>query len=115
MGGHTSTWVETDKNMPNGESLTRYILYTKAYLSKLLGICPNSLKLDFEPDTFGHNRNVPEILNRGGVKYYYHCRGYDEQHIYKWGAPTGSTILVYREPQWDNSEINHAMVIVEVT
>ena len=29
-----STWVETDKNMPNGESLARHILYTKKTLSK---------------------------------------------------------------------------------
>jgi alpha-mannosidase len=27
-----STWVETDKNMPAGESLARHILYTKRYL-----------------------------------------------------------------------------------
>ena len=26
-----STWVETDKNMPNGESLTRHVLCTKRY------------------------------------------------------------------------------------
>ncbi|NMA08117.1 MAG: alpha-mannosidase, partial [Clostridiales bacterium] len=28
-----STWVETDKNMPDGESLARHILLTKCYLS----------------------------------------------------------------------------------
>ena len=38
-----STWVETDKNMPNGESLARHILYTKRYLSDLLAIKPESL------------------------------------------------------------------------
>ena len=27
-------WVEPDKNMPDGESLTRQILQTKKYLSK---------------------------------------------------------------------------------
>ncbi|MBQ4351554.1 MAG: alpha-mannosidase, partial [Clostridia bacterium] len=31
-----STWTETDKNMPNGESLSRHILYTKRYLGGLL-------------------------------------------------------------------------------
>lgn len=106
-----STWVETDKNMPNGESLSRHILYTKKYLSELLDIDPDSLKLDFEPDTFGHNQNVPEILSRGGVKYYYHCRGYDEHIIYRWEAPSGSSILVYREPLWYNSEIKPSMAL----
>ena len=101
-----STWVETDKNMPNGESLSRHILYTKKYLSKLLKIEPNSLNLDFEPDTFGHNQNVPEILANGGVKYYYHCRGYAGYNIYNWEAPSGNSIIVYRDPYWYNSSID---------
>jgi alpha-mannosidase len=106
-----STWVETDKNMPNGESLSRHILYTKKYLSRLLGINPGSLKIDFEPDTFGHNQNVPEILTRGGVKYYYHCRGDDGYNIYRWESPSGSSVLVYREPFWYNSEISPEMAL----
>jgi len=101
-----STWVETDKNMPNGESLARHILYTKNYLSKLLDLDPGSLQLDFEPDTFGHNRNVPEVLANGGVKYYYHCRGYEGYNLYKWQAPSGSSVIVYREPFWYNASID---------
>jgi len=107
-----STWVETDKNMPNGESLTRHILYTKRYLSELLDISPDSLKIDFEPDTFGHNINVPEIVSQGGIKYYYHCRGYDKYIAYRWQSPSGSSILVYREPFWYNADINPSMGIV---
>lgn len=101
-----STWVETDKNMPNGESLARHILYTKKYLSRILDIAPDSLTLDFEPDTFGHNINVPEIMTKGGVKYYYHCRGYDGHNIYKWQSPSGSSVIVYREPLWYNATID---------
>jgi len=41
-----STWVEADKNMPNGESLARHALYTKRYLSDLLGVDPDDLSLD---------------------------------------------------------------------
>jgi len=106
-----STWVETDKNMPNGESLARHILYTKRYLSELLDIEPENLKIDFEPDTFGHNINVPEILSKGGVKYYYHCRGYEKHCIYRWKSPSGSSVLVYREPNWYNSSIEPSMVL----
>jgi len=106
-----STWVETDKNMPNGESLTRHILYTKKYLSGLLDVPQESLKLDFEPDTFGHSQTVPEILNHGGVKYYYHCRGYDGHHIYRWQAPSGKSVLVYRDLYWYNASIQPDMVL----
>lgn len=106
-----SHWVEADKNMPNGESLTRQILYTKKYLSKLLDIDPTSLNLDFEPDTFGHSVNVPEILTQGGIKYYYHCRGYDNHNLYKWEAPSGNQVIVYREPIWYNAEIEPSMAL----
>lgn len=104
-----STWVETDKNMPSGESLARHILYTKKYLSKLLNIDSDTLNLDFEPDTFGHNQNVPEIMAKGSVKYYYHCRGYEGHNIYRWQAPSGSTVLAYREPIWYNASIRNDM------
>jgi len=104
-----STWVETDKNMPNGESLSRHILYTKEYLSKLFDIDPDTLNFDFEPDTFGHNINVPEILCDGGVKYYYHCRGNDVEYLYRWQSPSGKSIVVHRDPFWYNGEINEDM------
>lgn len=106
-----STWVENDKNMPNGESLSRHILYTKRYLSKLLDIAPESLNMDFEPDTFGHNINVPEVLADGGVKYYYHCRGYEGHNLYRWVSPSGKSVTVYREPLWYNSAIEPSMAV----
>lgn len=106
-----STWVENDKNMPNGESVARHILYTKRYLSHLLDINADSLQIDFEPDTFGHSVNIPEILTRGGVKYYYHCRGYEEHNIYRWIAPSGSSVIVYRDPFWYNGLIDSSMAL----
>ena len=102
-----SAWVETDKNMANGESLSRHILYAKNYLSKLFSIDPDSLEVDFDPDTFGHSRNVPEISSEGGVKYYYHCRGrVGEQILNRWRAPSGAELILYTEPFWYNGEID---------
>lgn len=95
-----STWVEADKNMSGTEAMARHILYTKKYLSRLLGIDPDSMQVDFEPDTFGHSSNVPEILRQGGVRYYYHCRGNDRDILYRWRAPSGAEILAMRDPQW---------------
>ena len=91
-------WVEPDKNMPNGEEQTRHILYTKKYLTQLLGLKDDDLTVDFEPDTFGHNANVPMILTKSGVKYMYHCRGNIAPALYRWKAKNGDTILVFREP-----------------
>lgn len=106
-----STWVETDKNMPSGESLARHILYTKKYLSDLMGMKPESLKIDFEPDTFGHSRNIPEILNGGGVKFFYHCRPYAGDNIYRWIAPSGKCVISYRDHYCYNYRIASDMVM----
>ena len=95
-----STWVEADRNMPSAESVARHFLYTKRYLPKLLGINPESQNLDYEPDTFGHHANVPDLLRQAGVKYYYHCRGEDSQTLYRWRSESGAEILVYLEPDW---------------
>ena len=95
-----STWVEADKNMSGTESMVRHLLYTKRYLADLLGVDPDGLQVDFEPDTFGHSANVPEILRQGGVRYYYHCRGNDQEELYRWRAPSGAEVLALRDPQW---------------
>ena len=101
-----STWVEADKNMPSSESMARHLLYTKRYLSKLLDIDPETLDLDFEPDTFGHGANVPEILQSGGVKYYYYCRGRAGGGAHIWRAPSGAEVLAYQEPTWYLGDVN---------
>lgn len=99
-----TAWVETDKNMPSGESLLRHIEYTKEYLTKVWGV--KRLEVDFSPDTFGHSANVPEINTYGDVKYYYHCRGIDtRQVLYRYKAPSGKEVLVHREHNWYNSGI----------
>ena len=101
-----SPWVENDKNMPTGEAFCRHILYTKRYLSKLLELDPDSIEIDFEPDTFGHAATVPEICSKGGVKYYYHCRGRKaDPCAYVWRAASGSELIVYNEPHWYNTQV----------
>ncbi|MBQ5973781.1 MAG: hypothetical protein IJL69_06225 [Oscillospiraceae bacterium] len=100
-----STWVEADKNMSSGEALVTHIRKTKSYLSELLGIDPDGLDLDFEPDTFGHSANVPEICAAGGVKYYYHCRGFADECLYRWRSPSGAELLCYRDGPWYNAEV----------
>ncbi len=99
-------WVEPDKNMPDGESLVRQILQARKYLSKLLEIDPATLDLDFVPDTFGHNANIPEILANAGVKYMYHCRGNEAgENLYRYVAPSGKKIAVYHEYAWYNGDV----------
>lgn len=107
-----STWVEPDKNLTGSEAMARHILYTKRYLAELLNIPTDSMEVDFEPDTFGHSANIPEILNQGGVKYYYHCRGREGKNlVYRWQAPSGAEVLAFMEPYWYSSEIMYNVVL----
>lgn len=102
----SSAWVETDKNMPNTESLLRHIGYSKKYLKEKWGIDEDKLEIDFSPDTFGHSANIPEIDSYGGVKYYYHCRALNgDQALYRWKGQSGKELLCYREQFWYNSAI----------
>ena len=103
-----AAWVETDKNMPCTESLLNHILYTKQYLQEHWGIDPASLDLDFSPDTFGHSAFLPELDTLGGIKYYYHCRGINDPDLilYRWRAPSGKELLMYKETYWYNSGIH---------
>ena len=113
-----SAWVETDKNMPNTESLLRHIGCTKKYLAENWGITTDKLEVDFSPDTFGHSANLPEIDAFGGVKYYYHCRGSrSDDVLYRWRGQSGKEMLIYREPHWYNSAITPGsmMGIVDVS
>ena len=106
-----STWVENDKNMTGSEAMARQLLYTKRYLARLLEIPEDAVKLDFEPDTFGHACQLPEVLTQAGVKYYYHCHGMDGPFIYNWRAPSGAEVLVYREPAWYNQTIEYDLLL----
>lgn len=101
-----SAWVETDKNMPSTGSLLEHIHQTKKYLRDKWDIDPEKLNIDFSPDTFGHSAFLPELDALGGVDYYYHCRGLDgDNALYRWRAPSGREMIVYREQYWYNSGI----------
>ena len=94
-----SSWVEADQNMPSAESDCRHILYTKDYIKRTFGIPEDELTIDFEPDTFGHHVNLPELLNAGGVKYMYFGRGYaTKEYLFRYQAPSGKSVLAYEDP-----------------
>lgn len=93
-----SHWVEGDKNIAGGESLTRHILYTRRYMQQTFGLAPEDVNIDWAPDTFGHAATVPAYLARGGVKYLYlHRPGVHtpaKPDAFFWRAPDGSRVLV---------------------
>lgn len=93
-----SHWVEGDKNLANGESLCRHLLYTRQFMKETLGLEPEDVPVDWSPDTFGHAATVPVYLARGGVTYYYGFRfgalGAKRPVVFWWKGPDGSKVLV---------------------
>jgi alpha-mannosidase len=63
-----SMWVESDCNLPNGESLVRQILYGKRFFRSEFGFDSDILWL---PDTFGYSWSLPQIMKRSGIKYFF--------------------------------------------
>ncbi len=102
-----SHWVEGDKNIASGEALARHLLYTRRFMKEHLGLKPEDVQIDWSPDTFGHALTIPAIDARGGVKYYYMCRGGNGEKppVFWYKAPDGSRILVNLETTWYNDHI----------
>ncbi len=100
-------WVEGDKNLASGESLIRHLLYTRKFIEQEFGLSPDDVSVEWEPDTFGHAATIPSIVSRGGVKYYYMCRGgtFDKPPIFRWQSPDGRSVLVNLEQTWYNDSI----------
>ncbi|MBM3212775.1 hypothetical protein FJZ33_11185, partial [Candidatus Poribacteria bacterium] len=105
-----STWVECDKNMANGEILCRHLLYTKRFISQEFGLPIDAIKIEWEPDLFGHAHTIPGILARAGVKRYYFCRCGKGLRLFWWQGPDGSKVLAFDDAVlWYNGEITPDM------
>jgi alpha-mannosidase len=115
-----SQWVEGDKNLASGEILCRHLLYTKRWFRDHLGVPLEAIKIDWEPDTFGHCWTLPGILQRGGVTRYYHHRANGPRlqatasgqasQLFWWEGKDGSRVLTYDDsPNGYNCEINPGM------
>ncbi|MBD3646177.1 MAG: alpha-mannosidase, partial [Pseudomonadales bacterium] len=60
-------WVESDCNIPSGESLVRQVLHGKRFFMKEFGIEVDFLWL---PDVFGYSAALPQILKKSRINYF---------------------------------------------
>ncbi len=91
-------WVEPDCNIPGGEALVRQGLYGQRYFYEKFGV---RAKVGFNPDSFGHNMMLPQILKKMGIDYYVFMRpGPHEKklpgNLFWWQSSDGSGVLAYR-------------------
>lgn len=60
-------WVESDCNVPSGESLLRQMLFAHEYCSRRLGVTP---RIAWLPDTFGFANTLPQLLAHAGIPFF---------------------------------------------
>jgi alpha-mannosidase len=91
-------WVEPDLNLPDGESLVRQILLGKQYFQQKFGV---DVRTGWNPDTFGYNWQMPQILKKSGIDYFVTTKlAHNDTNkfpyrLFWWQAPDGSRILTY--------------------
>ena len=98
---------EGDTNMISPESHARQFLYGQAYFKEKFG---KIATVGWEPDTFGHCLQMPQILRLGGCKYYYFCRGGKGKPLFWWEGLDKSRILAFDEPangSWYNADVSY--------
>lgn len=91
-------WVESDCNLPSGESFVRQFLYGKQFFREELGV--NS-RVFWVPDVFGYTAALPQIMKKSGVDYFVTSKlSWNEKNrypydIFKWRGIDGSEVNAY--------------------
>lgn len=91
-------WVESDTNIPSGESLIRQFVWGKRWFRKELGV---DSKMAWMPDTFGFSAVLPQIMKKCQIPYFAtqklirqdpECQPFP-YNIFWWEGMDGSRIL----------------------
>jgi alpha-mannosidase len=99
-------WVEPDLNLPDGESLTRQVLFGKRYFQSRFGV---DIRTGWNPDSFGYNWQLPQIYKKSGIDYFVTQKIYWNDttkfpyKLFWWEAPDGSRLLTYFPHDYANA------------
>ncbi len=91
-------WVESDLNVPSGESLVRQGLYGQRYFERRFGF---RSRVAWTPDCFGYPWTIPQILKGSGLDYFVtqKIRWNDSTEFpynaFHWQGLDGSRVLTY--------------------
>ncbi|MBS6717678.1 MAG: alpha-mannosidase [Bifidobacterium longum] len=94
-------WVESDGNLPDGESLIRQISYGRRYFKEKLGVEPRGIWL---PDSFGYTGAWPQIARRAGYEWFltqkisWNDTTKFPHHSFMWEGIDGSRIFTHFPP-----------------
>jgi len=98
-------WVESDMNLPHGESLVRQFLHGMRYFREKFGV---SVRVGWNPDAFGYNWQLPQILKKSGLDFFVTQKLFWNEvtrfpyRLFWWEAPDGSRVLTYFPNHYGN-------------
>jgi alpha-mannosidase len=109
----TSSWVQMDENVSDGESMVRQFLYGQKYSKEKFG---HYIRFAWQPDVFGHPATMPQIASKAGIEFYLFDRPHDPSRprILWWQGLDGSRVLGYSTPSEYAGTLNHERVTVPV-
>ena len=93
-------WVESDTNIPSGESLIRQFAWGKRWYRKELGV---DSKMAWMPDTFGFSAALPQIMKKCQIPYFAtqklirqdpECQPFP-YNVFWWEGMDGSKVLAH--------------------
>ncbi|MEY4031980.1 MAG: Mannosylglycerate hydrolase [Actinomycetota bacterium] len=94
-------WVETDLNLPDGESLLRQMVQGQRAFRGWFGLTCNGA---FLPDDFGYPAGLPQIVNHGGAQWFFTQKlSWNEtnrfpHHTFWWEGLDGSRVFTHFSP-----------------
>ena len=100
-------YVEADTNLSGGEALIRQIYYGKTFFNEEFG---KDMRICWLPDVFGYNGNLPQILKKSGVPYFFTIKLSWNEHnrfpyrSFVWKGIDGSDVLVHMSPGDDYNQ-----------
>ncbi len=102
----SSSWVQMDENVIDGESLVRQFLYGQKYSKEKFG---HYVRVAWQPDVFGHPYSMPQIARKAGITFYLFNRPHDPSRppIIWWQGLDGTRVLGYTTPGEYTQPMDH--------
>jgi alpha-mannosidase len=85
-------WTNLFLNLPDGEVLTRNVLYGRLYARTVFGVDP---PVYHSTDIPGFTPQFPQILHKTGTPFMTMTRMGPDKSLFNWTAPEGSKALVW--------------------
>lgn len=94
-------WVESDMNLPSGESLVRQIVHGQRYFEDRFGVRCTEVWI---PDVFGYPAGLPQVFAAGGMhrfvtqKLSWNKQNRFPHHTFHWEGLDGTRVLTHFPP-----------------